>query len=234
MHVKQFKTQLRRFKKSESGAVLVEFAFALPIFMAFSVTALETVHFAVTNMRLSMIAMTVADNMSRAKQSMPNGSLPQLREVDVNDTLLGARIQAGETMPLLTQGRIIVSSLQRNAAGKQWIAWQRCKGMLDRASLYGNQGATEPNSGSGGFQGMGTGATRVRVEPNNAVNFVEIVYTYRPIFGQWAIGSRELRKEAAFYVRDERDLTGGDASNGIYNPSPGVVASSCNVRNSTF
>jgi hypothetical protein len=231
---KAFTNFTRRLLKSQRGAVIVEFAYTLPLFMLFAVTALEIVNLAVTNMRVSMIAMTVADNLSRAKQAVPLG-LPQLREVDINDALLGAGIQAGERMPLYPQGRIIVSSLQQNSSGRQTIKWQRCKGVLNRTSAYGAQGATQPSSGTSGFQGMGTGSTRVRAEPNSAVIFAEVVYDYRPIFGDWVLGNIELRKEAAFYVRDDRDITGTTAvPDSVYNPNPTATRSACNVFNSTF
>ena len=218
---------LSRLRRNERGLALVEFAYAMPLLMLLGFTGVEIANLAIANMRVSQIAMTVADNLSRAKQSVPLG-LPQLREVDINDTLLGARIQGGDTLALLTNGRIIVSSLQRNAAGRQTIAWQRCKGVLNVASAYGAQGATQPTTGTGGFQGMGTGAARVQAEANSAIVFAEVTYDYQPLFGEWLLGAIRLRREAAFYVRDDRDLTQ------VYNPSPASTVAACNVFNSTF
>jgi hypothetical protein len=225
--------QARRLWASESGVVLVEFAYTLPIFAAFGFVGIETANYAVNNMRASMIAMTVADNMSRAKQSVPLG-LPQLREVDINDALIGARIQGGDKLQIFENGRIIVSSLQRDGSGRQWIAWQRCKGKLTRQSLYGVQGDRQPTSGASGFQGMGQGSNRVRAEPNSAIIFAEVVYRYQPIMTKYFFGNMEIRREAAFYVRDDRDLTGGPELNGVYNPNPTASRSGCNLYNSTF
>jgi hypothetical protein len=219
--------------RDRTGAVLIEFAYTLPLFMLLSVTGLELVNLAVANMKISQIALTTADNLSRAKESVPLG-LPRLREVDVNDALLGASIQAGEGARFFENGRIIVSSLQRNSAGRQTIAWQRCKGRLVVQSLYGAQGATQPASGSSGFQGMGRGTALVQAEPSSAVIFAEIEYDYIPIFGEFVFGPIRLRREAAYYVRDDRDLTGGPQSNGLYNPSPAATASNCNVYNDSF
>lgn len=217
----------------ESGVVVVEFAFTVPLFVLLSMTSLELVNLALANMRVSQIAMTVADNLSRAKTTVPLG-LPRLREVDVNDTLLGAGIQGGDIFEVLDNGRIIVSSLQRNAAGRQFIAWQRCKGNLNVASQYGAQGATQPSTGTGGFQGMGRAADIVRAEAGSAIIFAEVSYDYQPIIGEWLLGTFRIRREAAFYVRDDRDLTGGPQSNGLYNPLPTATVSACNVFNSTF
>jgi Flp pilus assembly protein TadG len=218
---------LSRLRRNERGLALIEFAYSMPVLMLLGFTGVEIANLAIANMRVSQIAMTVADNLSRAKQSVPLG-LPQLREVDINDTLLGANIQGGDSLGILSNGRIIVSSLQRNAAGRQTIAWQRCKGVLNVASAYGVQGTTQPSSGSGGFQGMGTGAARVQAEANSAIMFAEVVYDYEPLFGEWLLGAIRLRREAAFYVRDDRDLTQ------VYNPNPSATVSNCNVFNATF
>jgi Flp pilus assembly protein TadG len=218
---------LARLRGNESGVALIEFAYSMPILMLLGFTGVELANLAIASMRVSQITMTVADNLSRAKQTVPLG-LPQLREVDINDALLGARIQGGTTLPVLTNGRIIVSSLQRNAAGLQTITWQRCKGLLNVSSSYGAQGATQPATGTGGFQGMGSGSTRVQAEANSAVIFAEVVYDYQPVFGNWLLGAMRLRREAAFYVRDDRDLTT------VYNPNPAATVAACNQFNTTF
>jgi Flp pilus assembly protein TadG len=221
----------RKLWKNQSGVVIVEFAYALPIFTVLGFTGVEIAHLAIANMRVSQIAMTVADNLSRAKQTVPLGD-PELREVDINDALLGARIQGGDSLNILTKGRIIVSSLQRNASGKQTIAWQRCKGKLNVNSKYGPQGTTQPSSGTTGFQGMGEGTTRVQAEANSAIIFAEVTYTYEPLVASSILGTRTIRKEAAFYVRDDRKLTGGIDGTGIFVPVANYAA--CNLLNDTF
>ena len=231
------KEQLSTFRRliacDQSGSVILEFAFTMPIFVLLALTALELVNLALAHMTASQVAMSVADNLSRAKTSVPLG-LPRLREVDINDTMIGAGAQGSEGFDLLKNGRIVVSSLQRNASGRQTIAWQRCKGKLAVTSQYGVQGATQPNSGTAGFQGMGRASDRVQAEPNSAIIFAEVTYDYQPLIGSWLVGTFRLRKEAAFYVRDDRDLVGGTAANGMYNPSPTATVSACNVFNDTF
>ena len=213
--------QLKTLRKDERATIFVEFALSLPILMTLGFTALETAHFAVSNMRVSQITMTVADNLSRARQGV-TGTVPLLREADINDAILGATIQAGE-MPLLENGRIVVSSLQRNGAGKQTIRWQRCKGTLTGAqSRYGVQGATEGTTPH--FQGMGS-PELVQAPPNSAIIFAEVTYVYKPLVGNWLIGDKTIRREAAFFVRDDRDLTGVQAIGD---------QSACNVYNDSF
>jgi Flp pilus assembly protein TadG len=225
---------LSRIRENESGVALIEFAYSMPILMLLGFTGVELANLAIASMRVSQITMTVADNLSRAKQSVPLG-LPQLREVDINDALLGARIQGGTSLPILTNGRIVVSSLQQNSSGRQTIAWQRCKGVLNvgaaayaGGSAYGVQGATQPGSGTSGFQGMGTGTNRVQAEANSAIIFAEVTYDYQPVFGHWLLGAMRLKREAAFYVRDDRDLSQ------VYNPTPTATVANCSQYNSTF
>lgn len=215
---------LRQLWRNREAIMLIEFAYSLPVLMLLAFGSVELANLAITNMRVSQIAMTVADNLSRAKQSVPLG-LPQLREVDINDALLGARIQ-GDGLDLLENGRIIVSSLQQDASNKQKIFWQRCKGMLNKTSDYGNEGATEGTTP--GFTGMGAGANKVQAAAASAIIFAEVTYNYVPLVGAWALGDFQIRREAAFYVRDERDLTQ------VYNPNPAATASACNVYNTTF
>lgn len=206
--------------------MLIEFAYSLPVLMLLAFSAIELANLAIANMRVSQIAMTVADNLSRAKQSVALG-LPQLREVDINDALLGARIQGGDNLRILETGRIVVSSLQQNSSNKQRIYWQRCKGKLTGSnSQYGAEGATEGTTT--GFTGMGTGTNKVQAAPNSAIIFAEVTYNYEPLVGAWALGNFRIRREAAFYVRDDRDLTQ------VYNPSPTATKSACNVYSSTF
>lgn len=217
---------LRGLWRSKDAIMLIEFAYSLPILMSLAFGSVELANLAVTNMRVSQIAMTVADNLSRAKQSVPLG-LPQLREVDINDALLGAKIQGGSSINILTKGRIVVSSLQQNASAKQRIFWQRCKGALTGAnSNYGAEGATEGTTP--GFTGMGAGANKVQAAPNSAIIFAEVTYNYEPLVGSWALGTFKIRREAAYYVRDDRDLAQ------VYNPSPAATPSTCNTYNTNF
>ena len=214
--------QLGSIRRDNRAVIFVEFALSLPILMVLAFTSLEVANVAISTMRVGQIAMTVADNLSRARQSVPL-TLPQLREVDINDSLLGAQIQAG-TMPLLENGRIVVSSLQRNSAGKQVIQWQRCKGKKTNAqSKYGNENATEGTTP--GFKGMGEAPRTVTAPAGNAIIFAEVTYQYQPLVGSWLLGDRIIRREAAFFVRDERDLTSVQAIG---------TKAACNQYNATF
>jgi hypothetical protein len=205
--------------------VIVEFAYSLPILMALAFSSVELTNLAIANMRVSQITMGVADNLSRAMQSVPMQD-PQLREVDINDALLGADIQGGTAVPILTHGRIVLSNLHRNSSGNQTILWQRCKGVLTGAgSRYGVQGATQGTTA--GFTGMGS-PTVIQAPDGTDILFAEVTYNYRPLVGAWALGNFTIRRESAYLVRDNRERIAP------INPSPTASVSACNVHNSTW
>ena len=54
-----------------------------------------------------------------------------------------------------------------------------------------------------------------------AFMFVEIAYQYQPLIWKQFTPSTEIRKTAAMYVRDDRDLSQ------IYNPAPTATVNSC-------
>jgi Flp pilus assembly protein TadG len=216
---------LRDLWRSKDAIMLIEFAYSLPVLIGLAFGSVEVTNLAIANMRVSQIAMTAADNVSRALQSVRLDPVV-LREVDINDALIGAKVQGGDRLNILDNGRIILSSLQRDANNRQTIFWQRCKGMLNVSSAYGQQGATQ--GVTAGFTGMGAGSNKVQAAANSAIIFAEVTYDYEPIVGSWAAGNFRIRREAAYYVRDERRL---DA---IENPNPQAVVANCNIRNTTF
>jgi hypothetical protein len=225
--IKHLKSLARRVAKSrlagnKSGVALIEFAYTLPVMVVLGTGGIEVANLSVVNLRISQIAMTTADNVSRAKQAVPL-QLPELRDFDINDVFAGAAKQAGE-LQLFQNGRVIISGLQQNALGGQEIRWQRCKGLKSVVSKYGNQGKGKNLSS---FQGMGSATNLVQTEAGTEINFVEVEYNYTPLIYDKLAGSRTIRKEAAFYVRDDRNLTGPT------NPAPQVVVASCSVYSAT-
>ena len=138
-------------------------------------------------------------------------------EDDVNGTFVGAE-KLGDSYGIFQQGRIIVSSLQRNSDGGQWIAWQRCRGAKNHTSSYGTEG-----TGSSGtsFAGMGEPTNRITASSGTAVMFVEVSYTYEPITPFEFYGDTGIGYTAAFNVRDSRALTQ------LYQTTPASPVASC-------
>ncbi len=213
---KSFAGTLLRLARDTRGLALIEFSYSLPFLLLVGLGGVETAHYAVAHMRVSQIAVSLADNTSRFKEEVVSG-VPRIREYDVNQAFRAAELQSG-WLDLEGNGRMILSSLEVNDDGGQWIHWQRCSGAAAYSSSYGEEGDGETGTS---FPGMGPAGRRVAAEDGFAIMFAEVVYDYRPIALGTLVPERPIRKIAAMYVRDDRDLTG------IYNPSPAATVSGC-------
>ncbi|MCR2833785.1 TadE/TadG family type IV pilus assembly protein [Parerythrobacter lacustris] len=188
---------------------MTEFAFVLPVLLVMGLYGAEIARMAMTRTQISQIALSVADNASRLGQTDNSGVTPTITETDV-DAILDGAIRQGNTIDLEENGRIILSSLEYDGfSERQYIHWQRCRGDAEIDSEYGDDGA---NSGLTGdvLTGMGSGSSKATASPGTAVMFVEIEYTYSALFeNPFGSGDQTLRSEAAFLIRDDRNLTPG-------------------------
>ncbi len=194
---------LRRLWSASSGAAATEFALAAPLLMTAGLWGVESAHRAVLQMRISQVAVLIADNASRVGENSLLGET-QLYESDLNDVLYGAHIQAGKGVDLYQHGRVILSSLEvvPGTEDQQYIHWQRCKGKLRHTSRYGVAG----DGVTGEFPGMGPAGEEIIAFKGEAVMFVEISYEYQPLIAKAFTHATELSATAAFNVRDNRDL----------------------------
>lgn len=201
--------------RDKRATVMIEMAFCIPLMVLLGFGGLEMANLTLSNTRISQIGLSTADNASRIAVGS-NLSLPRVREVDINEIFTGADKQGGG-LDVKARGRIIVSSLERNAQDGQWIHWQRCFGQLPVNSSFGVEGDGKTGTA---FLGMGPVGRKVTAPPGSAVMFVEIIYQYKPLaYGKW-IGPKTIRSTAAFNIREGRDLSQ------IY-PVTGVTASTC-------
>ena len=213
----------QRLARCASGVAMVEFAFTAPLLLSMGLLGAETAFFVVTHLRISQVAMQVADNASRIGETdMLVARL--VSERDVNDVFVGAE-KYGENFRLFNRGRVILSSLQRNSSGGQWIAWQRCRGAKVFNSSFGVQGTGATGTS---FTGMGPTGQQIQASAGTAVMFVEVAFDYEALTPFTLYNGREIRYTAAFNIRDQRNLTGGPAANGIGN-SPVSPVAACNV-----
>ncbi|MCZ8172226.1 MAG: hypothetical protein O9272_10870 [Brevundimonas sp.] len=191
-------TLLSALRRNRSGVAMTEFALGAPLVLMAGLWGTETANFALTNMKVGQLAVHIADNSSRV------GDLSTLQnrrvyEYDINDVLYGAQVQAGG-MQLFRHGRVIISSLQVDSNGRQYIHWQRCRGVKPVGSSYGDEGQILPN-------GMGPTGAEVIAQADDAVIFVEVRYTYQPIVSQRFVTNPEISSIASFTVRDDRDIS---------------------------
>ena len=203
----------RRFLGDTNAVAFIEFAIVLPVLLTLGLFGAEIARLSSTNMRISQIALSVADNASRLGQTDNSGVQPTITEANV-DAILGGAMRDGAGINLQSQGRIILSSLEYDSGDdRQFVHWQRCRGDLESASQYGPE---DPDLSGPPITGLGKSTNQITAQIGQSVMFVEVVYTYDPLFNlPFGTGTKTLRKEAAFLTRHDRNLgpglTGGSS-----------------------
>lgn len=204
------KRSIRTLLRDRSGLSIVEFALMLPVILTLGLFGTEIALMSAAKMKVSQIALSLADNASRLGQTDNSAVTPTVTEADV-DALLDGAINQGSGIDLEAQGRIILSSLEYEGFNDlQFIHWQRCRGDLDVDSAYGDDGANNGLTGTP-LAGMGKGATQITADDGSAVMFVEISYNYEALFeNPFGSGDKMFTEEAAFIIRDDRNLRDSD------------------------
>lgn len=205
-----------RLAHDRNGTAVLEFALILPIFVSLGMYGIEIANMATIQMQVSQMALAVSDNASRLGQTDNSALSPTVSETDVESVLFGAMKQ-GASIKFQENGRIILSSLERDAfTGKQFIHWQRCKGNLTgQSSVYGND-STNNGLGSGqNITGVGTGSGTVTALNGSAVMVAEVYYRYQGIFGTMFTQPRVFRQQANLIIRDNRNLNPTGMTKGL-------------------
>ena len=194
---------IRRISTDRQGVAAVEMAFTFPILLLMIFGGLEIAQMAMTHMRLSQIAISVADNAGRVRTGID--------ESNVYEVFSGANLIGG-AMSFEENGRIVLSSLEPNGKTDwregQTINWQRCFGDLDVSSRYGAQGAGSNDASLA--DGLGRAGNKIQSAPGTAVMFVEVTYHYTPLVsGIPGWGPQTIYYESAFNVRERtnQDIT---------------------------
>jgi len=213
MHITNMTTAATRFRhiartlvNCTSGLALTEFAYAAPMFAFLGVTGLELSNYALACLRVNQVANSVADVLSRSGESDGLGK-KHIRESDINDAFQAVSRQSGN-LDLVNRGRIIVSALEQNSSGGQWIRWQRCFGT--QTSYVSDYGSTNTGQTGTAFLGMGdTGAKATAPDNASAVMYAEVKYNYKPLIAFKFIprATSLITARAAYLVRDRRDLS---------------------------
>lgn len=196
-----------RLRHEARGAALIEFALVLPVLITLGFYGTEIAYMAMANMKVGQMAASVADNASRLGQTDNSAVTPTVKQTDIDSVMTGALVE-GEGINFAANGRVILSSLERDpSTGRQYIHWQRCSGKLKIASKYG-----PALTGLTGATLSGMGNPVITAPAGSAVMYVEVNYTYQPLFGTMFVGTPNFRREAAFLIRDDRNLTPGITS----------------------
>lgn len=212
--------RLGKLPGAKSGIAMTEFAFTAPIILGLGMLGSETAYYTITHMEVSQIAMQVADNASRVGETDVLVSR-QVDEDDILEVFVGAE-KLGDRIDLFENGRVILSSLEQNRFGGQWLHWQRCRGAKRFTSSYGVEGAGKNGTG---FDGMGEKGEEITASSGTAVMFVEVSYTYQALTPFDFLDGEEIRYTAAYNIRDTRDLTQ------LYASPTGQTAAACNQFN---
>jgi hypothetical protein len=220
-----FRQKPRTLRKCESGVSLVEFGFAAPLLLMMISGGAELANYAITKMRVSALALQVADNAARIGEGDPLAA-KRITEAQINDILQGALAQGGSlnvngfssekqangNRIANPKARIIISSLEPDPdtvrhPNRNWIHWQRCYGQATSyVPKYGDEGDDD-------LPGMGPTGRQIYAAPNTAMIVVEVYYRYEPIFPIvrpetfGIMGYRDMSAIATMVVRDDRDLS---------------------------
>lgn len=221
---------LARLRRDQSGLAMLEFALSFPLVAGLGLYSIELVNYALVTLKVNQIALNLADNASRVGTDATLAQ-QQLREVDMNDVLQGARYQ-GQSIGFTTYGRVTISSLE-NISGTQYIHWQRCIGLRNGDFYESHYGTTNvadgtdtmpSHAGTPAPNGMGDPGYQVSAPQGYGVMFVEVNYDYQPLISAYFIGAQRIHYNASYIVRDNRDFTQ------IYNPSPAASRSTCDLH----
>ncbi len=208
--------RVRRMKDDSEGIALVEFAFSLPILLGLIFGGLETANYALAHLRVSQIAMTVADNAGRVDTTID--------EANIYEVFAGAGL-VGESLDFMANGRVVLSSLQPNGLSGsnegQMINWQRCAGQMTSATpAYGleDKGRTDERL-IGTRNGRGWKSDRCGRWHSRDVCRGDLHLSATWFAKLGFLGTREIRYESAFNVRERVNQ---DISN-----TQGLTVNSC-------
>lgn len=183
----------RRLRGDTRAVSFMELALILPIIITLGFYGAELAYMSTVNMQIGQLASSLADNASRLGQTDNSAVTPTVSETQVDSVMTGALVEGGG-IDFESSGRVILSSLEVDSAtGRQYIHWQRCRGNLKVKSRYGATGA-----GLTGARLSGMGDPAITANANSAVMFVEIYYTYQPLFGTMFVDTPTFHRESAF------------------------------------
>jgi hypothetical protein len=188
----------KRLSRDTKGASFVEFALISPILLMTAGGAIELTNYVIVSRNISDIATMAADNASRMGADEDLANKP-ISERDINDVLNGAKLQSGK-LDLMNNGKIILTSVELNPDGGQWLRWQRCSGGLPVISTIGAEGLGATGDRIKDVDG-------VSARSNTAVMIAQVTYQYKPFWNLFPFNFDKITETASFNVRDPRDFT---------------------------
>lgn len=166
------------FRRDVRATISLELAFAVPVLAGLLMSGVEVTRFVLINQKLERTAATMGDLISR---------MPEITEGDIT-SFFGASDQVMTPYDVRRDGRVIISSIARDAAGPE-IIWQRTYGLLPAASRFGDTG--DPAILPVGFE----------VRNNENVITAEVFYDFEPIMMSGVLDPSQLYSRAVFRPR---------------------------------
>lgn len=161
----------RRFFGDRRGAILVEFAVALPVIIVIIIGGFDTGRYVLLHQKMDRAAATMADLVSRPTSI-------SAAEIDI---MFSAASELMQPFDLGTRGRVIVSSVSKEAGNAEQIDWQYAGG--------GSYTAVSQIGAAGETPTLPDGFT-VRDDENLIVT--EVFYDYEPVFTGFVIEPSEV------------------------------------------
>lgn len=191
----KIRSLLARLRTATSGVAVLEFALSAPVLIALTTYGLEAANIGISRVRIQTMTSGAADNAARVRESID--------ETDISELLQGAK-SVGGNLTFASRGRIIISSIERNAANNgNWIRWQRCDGAKNYVSSIGLEGKGQNDNTLPSVGYTKADGTAVNVSPTlgTVMIFVETVYDYKPLFGDYLYGAMTFKDYRAYIVR---------------------------------
>lgn len=182
---------MRRLAGDRRGAILVEFAFTLPIITALVLGGVEFARYAMINQKMDRVTGFIGDLVARAES---------LEAADFNDYFAAAE-QLSLPFDLMAGGNIIVSSVTGETGGAE-VLWQQIgPGAVSEVSAVGMPGSTA-NLPSGFV-----------LEENENIVITEVFFDFEPLFLPPAfVHGGRLRYQSVFRPRTTAVLAMTSAS----------------------
>ncbi|MDQ7249902.1 TadE/TadG family type IV pilus assembly protein [Dongia sedimenti] len=165
---------LRRFGAEDRGVAAIEFAMVLPIVVLLMLGCFEVPRYVLVYQRLARTSASVADLVAQADEPI---SSPQMADI------FSAGKMLMQPYDVVTNGEIVVSSINNPAGAGVILTWQRSNGAVTTASKIGVEGA----------QGNAVKIpTALLPAADQEVLAAEVYFNYVPVFGTRIYQGSEL------------------------------------------
>jgi len=170
---------LKKLRRDDRGAVLVEMALSLPLYILLLSGVVETANYLILNLKLQHTVNTVSDLVTR-DDSITGATMTDI--FSAVPTILAPYATNGDATT-------IVTAISQSASVPTQVYWQRESGSLSATSEFGTTG-TPVNTLPGGLT----------LRDDETILATEIFYQYKPLIFDF-LPSQTLHKIAYFRPR---------------------------------